>query len=85
MVLGYYVSIKILELDEFRVLLTSFMLFYAMMSAGSSFMNIPSVQKAKAAAVDVFSIIDEKSNLDVRDETKGENIKELGPGRIQFK
>ena len=59
MVLGYYVSIKILELDEFRVLLTSFMLFYAMMSAGSSFMNIPSVQKAKAAAVDVFSIIDE--------------------------
>ena len=61
------------------------MLFYAFMSVGGQANNIPSVQKAKDAAKDVFSIIDEPSNLDVRDETKGENIKELGPGMIQFK
>jgi len=60
------------------------MLFYAFMSIGGQATNIPSVQKAKEAATDVFSIIDEKSTLDVRDETE-DTIHELGPGMIQFK
>ena len=81
---GNYISVDILELDKYMVLGATFMLFYAFMTVGGSATNIPSVQKAKAAAKDVFSVIDEKSTLDVREQNE-DTIHEVGPGMIQFK
>jgi hypothetical protein len=40
------------------------------MGAGVSMSNIPSVGRAKASAVTIFSIIDDKSQLDVREASK---------------
>jgi ABC-type multidrug transport system fused ATPase/permease subunit len=42
-------------------------IFSAAMGAGVSMSNIPSVSKAKYSASEIFSIVDEKSTLDVRD------------------
>lgn len=41
-------------------------IFSAAMGAGVSMSNIPSVSKAKNSASEIFSIVDEKSTLDVR-------------------
>jgi len=41
-------------------------IFSAAMGAGVSMSNIPSVSKAKYSASEIFSIVDEKSTLDVR-------------------
>ena len=64
----------------FRAILV---LFFSYMSIGAQIANIPSIAKAKAAAVDVFSIIDEKSTLDVRD-TEGHDLKVIQKGKIEF-
>ena len=64
----------------FRAILV---LFFSYMSIGAQIANIPSIAKAKAAAVDVFSIIDEKSTLDVRD-TEGHDLKVIEKGKIEF-
>ena len=87
-----------LGLDQYLVLGTSFLLFTAFMGVGMQVTNIPSVQKAKESAREVFAIIDEPSTLDVRkktitsenkDEATTKEVKELitdiGSGEIQFK
>ena len=58
-----------LGLDQYLVLGTSFLLFTAFMGVGMQVTNIPSVQKAKESAREVFAIIDEPSTLDVRKKT----------------
>lgn len=42
-------------------------MFTALAGASMSFSNVPSVSIAKASANTIFSIIDEKSTLDVRE------------------
>jgi len=42
------------------------------------------VQKARYAAEEIFGIIDDKSQLDIR-ERKGDTVDEVKAGRIQFK
>jgi ABC-type multidrug transport system fused ATPase/permease subunit len=50
--------------------------------AGTNASNMPSVSKAKASAKKIFEIIDEKSKVDVRDET-GEKV--IANGALEFK
>jgi ABC-type multidrug transport system fused ATPase/permease subunit len=78
---GIYFSVNVLKLDSYMVLLSTFTIFYACINVGGMATNIPSIQKSKEAAVDVFSIIDEKSSLDVRRKTE-DTIHEVGPGGI---
>jgi hypothetical protein len=40
---GNYISVELLELDKYRVLGATFMLFYAFMTIGGQATNIPSV------------------------------------------
>lgn len=56
-----------------------------MMSIGGQTANIPSITKAKSAAIPIFSIIDEKSTLDIRDFEGPEKIKVIQHGEIVFK
>ena len=51
-----------------------------MMSIGGQTANIPSITKAKAAAIPIFSIIDEKSTLDIREYTGKDKIKVVEHG-----
>ena len=44
---------------------------------------MPSISKAKASAVPIFSIIDEPSTLDIRD-TQGRDVKVVESGKIDF-
>ena len=44
---------------------------------------MPSISKAKASAIPVFSIIDEPSTLDIRDRA-GRDLKVIEKGEIQF-
>lgn len=53
------------------------------MGAGVSMSNIPSVGRAKASAVTIFSIIDDKSQLDVREASKSA-IQKVEVGQIDF-
>jgi len=41
-------------------------IFTATYGVGSAFSNVPNIQKAKQSGVDIFKIVDEPSNLDVR-------------------
>jgi hypothetical protein len=52
------------------VYISIWVIFSAVMGAGVSMSNVPSLGKAKASANQIFSIIDEKSTLDVRDAVK---------------
>jgi len=69
--------------DPESVFLSISILFSAAMGVGMSVSNIPSIGKAKESAKRIFSIIDEKSELDVRDSDKS-NIKEVSKGEIKF-
>lgn len=40
------------------------------MGAGMSISNLPSIQRAKSSARKIFKVIDEKSELDVREGKK---------------
>lgn len=55
-------------------------LFSAAMGAGVSMSNMPSISKAKQSGAQIFEIIDEKSTLDVRNETG--KIKDIKQGAI---
>ena len=57
------------------------MLFFSYMSIGAQASNVPSIKKAKEAAVDVFSIIDEPSTLDIR-KPEHRDIKVVKKGKI---
>jgi len=83
-VCGKLFTVDVLGLDQYLVLLTSFVLFTAFMGVGMQVTNVPSVQKAKESAREVFAIIDEPSTLDVRVKTQ-DTITDIGRGRIQFK
>lgn len=83
-VCGKLITVNILGLDQYLVLATSFLLFTAFMGVGMQVTNIPSIQKAKESAREVFAIIDEPSSLDVRATTQ-DTITDIGRGRIQFK
>ena len=61
-----------------------YMLFFSYMSLGAQASNVPSIGKAKASAIPVFSIIDEKSALDIR-KPEGRDIKVVEKGHIEFK
>lgn len=78
-------SLMIIELDykPENVYLCINVLMHAAMGIGMSMSNMPSVQRAKASAVNVFEIIDEKSTLDVR-EGKNANIQKVEVGEIQL-
>ena len=55
-----------LEMDVVNVFTATYLLFFTYMTVGSHAANVPSIKRAKAAAIPVFSIIDETSTLDVR-------------------
>ena len=59
-----------------------YVLFTAALGTGTSLANAPSVSKAKEAAGIIFSIIDEKSDIDTRSH-KG--IKKITNGAIEFR
>ena len=59
-----------------------FILFSTCMGAGIAMSNVPSVQRAKDSAGNIFKIIDEKSTLDVRAQT---GQKQIAEGKIEFK
>lgn len=59
-----------------------YVLFTAALGTGTSLANAPSVSKAKEAAGTIFSIIDEKSEIDTRS-TQG--IKKITNGAIEFR
>lgn len=54
------------------------------MAIGQNSANIPSVSKAKEAAIPIFSIIDEISELDIR-KPEGRDLKIIENGKIEFK
>lgn len=58
-------------------------LMSATMGAGVSMANIPSISRAKASAKKIFTVIDEKSTLDVRDSSNAIH-KEVVHGEIKF-
>lgn len=72
------------EVDPTDVFTANYLLFFTFMSIGGQAANVPSVGKAKAAAIPVFSIIDEVSELDVR-KPEGRDIKTIEHGKIEFK
>lgn len=57
------------DVKKADVFLAVFVLFSAGFGVGTSFSNLPSISKAKASAQKIFAIIDEKSTLDIREET----------------
>lgn len=66
------------------IYLAIWILFSTCMGAGIAMSNVPSVQKAKNSASNIFAIIDEKSTLDVREQVAGKkNVVEHG--EIVFK
>ena len=71
-------------LESKKVFFSMYLLFFAYMSLGAHAANVPSVKRAKAATVPVFSIIDEPSTLDVRKDSKGV-IKSVPEGHIAFR
>ena len=68
-------------IDSTAVFTASYLLFYSIMSIGLQAANVPSVGKAKASAIPVFSIIDEPSTLDIR-KPEGRNLKVIKSGKI---
>ena len=54
------------NIDSTDVFSGIYLLFFSLMSIGAQAANVPSIKKAKASAVPVFSIIDEPSELDIR-------------------
>ena len=74
--LGYYFLVIPGKEQWYNVLVSNFLLFFAFMSIGGQTQNIPNMAKAKDAANEVFSIIDEPSALDInkRDEDTKDDI-----------
>ena len=80
---GYFVVHQRIGIDLESVLIASMISLLAMMGVGSQVQNIPSMAKAKEAAVPIFSIIDEPSSLDIRD-TRPDQIKKIKNGSVTF-
>ena len=74
------------NIDSTDVFSGIYLLFFSLMSIGAQAANVPSIKKAKASAIPVFSIIDEPSELDIRQcASNGRTIKEVKRGHIEFK
>lgn len=71
-------------IDSTDVFSGIYLLFFTYMSVGAQAANVPSIKKAKASAIPVFSIIDEPSALDVR-KPEGRHMKTVEKGKIEFK
>mmetsp|Transcript_9973 Transcript_9973/g.12487 ORF Transcript_9973/g.12487 Transcript_9973/m.12487 type:complete len:176 (+) Transcript_9973:3117-3644(+) len=71
-------------IDSTNVFTGIYLLFFTYMSLGAHAANVPSIKRAKAAAIPVFSIIDEISTLDVR-KPEHRDIKEVKQGSIEFR
>ena len=72
-----------LELDPDSVFKGMIMFIFTFQGLGSQAANIPSIGKAKAAAVPVFSIIDEPSALDTR-KPKGKKLRKIEQGKVEL-
>lgn len=68
-------------IDSSDVFTATYLLFFAYMSIGGQAANVPSIKKAKASAIPVFSIIDEVSELDIR-KPEHRTIKTVEKGKI---
>lgn len=60
-IIGIELLVNKWEIDRKPVFSVCYLLFFAFMALGQNAANVPSVAKAKEAAVPVFSIIDEPS------------------------
>ena len=84
----FYINLELLVLhwgeSTKDVFFATYMLFFSYMSLGAQASNVPSIGKAKASAIPVFSIIDEISTLDVR-KPDANSIKTVEKGHIEFK
>lgn len=76
-------SVQYFGYDFERVYLSINVIIWAQMGAGMSMSNIPSIQRAKASAKTVFEVMDEKSELDVREGSLAP-IQEVKHGEIKF-
>ena len=72
-IVGVELLVATFEVNAEDVFSATYFLLFVFMSLGAQSANIPSISKAKAAAIDVFAIIDEPSELDIR-KTKGDEI-----------
>lgn len=73
-----------LEVEWYKVIGATFILFFSLMSIGMQAQNIPSISKAREAAKVIFNIIDEPSALDI-DTRNEDTVDEVVSGMIQFK
>ena len=53
-------------LDATDVFSGTYLLFFTYMSLGAQSANVPSITRAKQAAIPIFAIMDEPSELDIR-------------------
>ena len=83
-IVGVELLVAHFDINAEEVFSSIYFLLFVYMSIGAQSANIPSISKAKAAAIDVFSIIDEPSDLDIR-KTTGNEIKDVDKGKIEFK
>ena len=82
-IIGQEVLVGRWNINQKDVFTGSYLLFFTYMSIGAQAANVPSIQKAKASALPVFSIIDEPSTLDIRKSKPG-SLTEVSKGEIRF-
>lgn len=70
-------------LNSKDVFLSIYVIFTAAMGAGFAMSSVPSATQAKESAANIFSMIDDKSEIDVRDYHG--KLKEVPHGTIEFK
>ena len=83
-ILGNIITVRMLEIEWYKVIGATFILFFSLMSIGMQAQNIPSISKAREAAKVIFNIIDEPSALDI-DTRNEDTVDEVVSGMIQFK
>ena len=83
-ILGNVITVRMLEVEWYKVIGATFILFFSLMSIGMQAQNIPSISKAREAAKVIFNIIDEPSALDI-DTRNEDTVDEVVSGMIQFK
>ena len=82
----FFVGSKLIvnyELDPPSVFKSILIVFMAALGAGSALSRVPSAAQAKESAKKIFSIIDEPSTLDVRDESG--KLKAFPEGAIEMR
>ena len=85
--LVFYIGSKLVRNgagDSDKIYIAIWILISTSMGAGIALSNVPSVQKAKNSASNIFAIIDDPSTLDVRQQSNNK-IKTIEAGSIEFK